>query len=138
MLTFIGSVQLPDSTPMTLQDLIVSAIAQRNYSADNTQNAALRAQEQARWKRALKAEGFVEPQGDVYMIDAYKNVRNGVAAAPGNWPTMAADFTSANGGGARLQFQVSRHFKFQSSFGSRVLYQASGGPVQIYLEIVAE
>jgi hypothetical protein len=129
MLTLQGAAKLPANTPKTGQELIAAVIAARSYATAQQQNEAAR-----RWRAAVKCEGYIEPQGNVYMMDSYRNVHNGVAATTG-W-TLPDDFNAEPGGGVVLQGGVSRHFKFTTSLGGRVFYAAAD--TVIYFDLVAE
>lgn len=73
MLNFSGRVVLPNETPKTIGELIRAAIDLRDLTP------AQKSAEKSRWNPAICFEGFVMPAADgVYMLNAFKGVRNGV------------------------------------------------------------
>lgn len=137
MIIFNGNVVLPDDTPMTYQQLILAAIAARTYSATGAVNTREKAAATSRFTATPVAELSCWPRGDIYIMDAFKGVRNGAVIAG---QLLEADFTLSPGGG---QIIVATQGKdYASGFhangvdiGSRVVYQHSGADVVIDLDV---
>lgn len=121
------SIVLANNTVKTILELLQAAIAARTYPSQPQEDA-----EVSHYGGGVHInEGFFRPVGsDVYMMDAYKGVLNGVADAT----LLAADFTNAPGGGELVTADTEKHFNFGLDLGSRVLFQNSGGNVTIYLD----
>lgn len=132
MFRFNGSAVLPDDTPLTAQQLIQAAIEARTYPSAKQKSDAKR-----RWTSVVSGGGFFRPQGNVYTIDAYKGVRNGIVINDESddpiW--IEADFTASPGGGEIVEGGTSRYFDKEIDFGHTVLYQHSGADVVIYFNV---
>lgn len=133
MNNFNGSVVLPNNTPLTLQQLIAAAITARTYPAGAT------GAEQAAIDRfgggLLARQSIIRPLGDIYMLDAYAGVLNGVVSANDGVVLAAGHFTAEPGGGELLQANMEKTLADGVAPGSRVLFQNTGGDVVIYLDI---
>lgn len=127
MISFNGSLVLPDDTPMTILEMVQAAIAARTYTTQAQEDAAV-----SRFAGARITEGFFSPATDVYMIDAYKGVGPNGKAVAASW--AGADFTAAPGGGEVIGADESKHFNNGVDLNSRVCYQNSGGDVVIYVD----
>lgn len=130
MIQFNGSAQLPDNSPKTIQELVQAAIAARTYGTQAQEDDAVNRFGGGR----TISEGFMRPEGgDIYMMDAYKNVTNGQASATG-W-TLPGDFTAVPGGGEPVTDGTDKHFNNGVDPGSRVLWQNTGAAVTIYFDL---
>lgn len=87
----------------TLMELIHAAIDARTYIAPNGGAADLaeKAKQKQRYVSSAAVNVFINPAGagDLYMMDVFKGVRNGIATQA-TW--LAADFTNQPGGGELL------------------------------------
>lgn len=126
---FSGSVSLPNNTPMTIGELVQAAIAARTYPTAQAETDAIN-----RANPLIVGEGFVRPKvTDVWMIDAYKGVRNGVVIAA-DW--AAGDFTMVPGGAQQLIAEESTHFNNGVDLATRVLFQDSGAAVVLHIDVI--
>lgn len=126
----IGAATLPNDTPMTFLELALSIINARTFDADAGENTARKNAALSRARPLFAGEVFIEPSDNIYMVDAYKGVTNGVVVGA-DWAD--ADFTA---GGAVLAAGVSRRIGNGANLNERVVYQNSGADVTVYLEIV--
>ena len=129
MISFNGSLVLPDDTPMTLLELVEAAIAARDYGTAAQTTAAAN-----RFPGMRITEGFIRPTADTYMIDAYKSITAGGHVDAAGW-TTPDDFTAEPGGGELINGDIEKHFNNGVDSQSRVLYQNSGDDVVIYCDL---
>lgn len=129
MISYFISTSLPNDTPLTAHELILAAVTARTYATAAQKADAI---------RRISAGGpageiFVRPAADVYMMDAYKKVTNGVCDTTS--PLVAGDFTALPGGGIVLGADISRRVGNGADLKHRVFFQASGGAVRVDFEI---
>ncbi|HKS27834.1 MAG TPA: hypothetical protein VJS44_08445 [Pyrinomonadaceae bacterium] len=129
MTHFNGSAVLTDDTVMTLQELLQAAITARTFPSAQQRTDMVNRFVGGR----TIVNGFMHPMADIYMMDAYKGVRNGVTIAA-DW-TTPDDFTDEPGGGELLEGDLRRHFDHPIDIGNRVLYQNTGADVVIYFDV---
>lgn len=114
----------------TWQELIIAAIDARTFVAMPGMTAVqVKAAYKAWFIAKHAAETFINPAANIYMIDAFKGVLNGVTTQA-TW--AAGDFTAVPGGGELLTEGKRHGHKFE--LGSRVVYSAVD--VTIYLDVV--
>ncbi len=128
MLSFNGCVVLEDGVPATLQELVQAAIVARDYGSAAAETGA-----SSRMQGMRITEGFIRPQEEVYMIDAYKGVQANGAVDVDGW-TLPGDFTNEPGGGELIEANVEKHFNNGIDAQSRVLFHA-GADVVIYCDL---
>lgn len=128
MISFNGCVVLEDGVPATLQQLVQTAIAAREYGS-----AAARAAASSRFQGLRITEGFIRPQEEIYMIDAYKGIKANGEVDVAGW-TVPDDFTDEPGGGELIEANIEKHFNNGVDAQSRVLYH-DGADVVIYCDL---
>lgn len=128
MISFNGSVVLENGVPATLQELVQAAIAERDYGSAAAETSASR-----RLQGMRITEGFIRPQDEIYMIDAYKGVKANGAVDLAAW-TLPDDFTDEPGGGELIEANTEKHFNNGVDAQSRVLFHG-GADVVIYCDL---
>lgn len=122
---FNGSIVIGAGEFKTIQELIAAALAARTYASAGSEADAMSRANQ------FGSGGYIIPAAvGCYIIDAYKGVVNGVATQSA-W--AAGDFTMAPGGGQPLPAASQTLIAF--SLGNRVIYNSTGAPITIYLDI---
>jgi hypothetical protein len=124
---FQGSVKILAGTFKTYQELIVAAITARAYVS-----AQAKLDDISRVKAQAVCEVFTNPQGDIYVMNAWKGVVNGVATQSA-W--AAGDFTAEPGGGEKLSQGKFNPANMGQRFelSSRIIYAV--GDTVIYLDV---
>ncbi len=129
---FNGSVKITGGEFRTLQELITAAINARTYSADGPTNTTLKADAVSRIKAAQSMELRLSTKtgaGDVYMMDAFKGVRNGVTTQAS---LAAGDFTAEPGGGEVLKATVVKQLQVgRQELSNRLIYAAADAIIYI-------
>jgi hypothetical protein len=127
-MSFNGSVSIGAGQFRTLQELIAAAVATRTYTS-----AQIKAEAISRLMNQLGINGgYITPAAiGLYMIDAYKGVRNGVVTSQADW--AAIDFTASPGGGQPLP--AAALILLPSSVATRVIYNSTGAPITIYVDV---
>lgn len=123
-----GSVLLPAGEFRTFQELIDSAIAARVYPAQfpNAQSDA-----RSRCSNMETKGGVLVSSVALYIIDAYKGVKNGRTDQTAWSPS---DFVNVPGGGQLLTANVPAEFTPGTHLYACVVY-APAGPATIYLDV---
>jgi hypothetical protein len=131
MYNFNGSVKIIGGEFRTYQELIDAALAARTYSADGDEDTAIKTRFRNAFNATVAAEVFTNPQGEIYTMDAFKGVRNGVTDQAA-WD--AGDFTAEPGGGEKVsQGKLNPGVFARFQLGNRVIYAEDD--TVIYLDI---
>lgn len=126
MFQFTGTVLIEDGEIKTFQELIQAAIGERDYPTAQAKSDAI-----SRMNPCVPYKCRANPEADVYMLEAFKGVRNGVVIAA-DWDS--ADFTAADGGADILKANVPRDLDGRN-LGALVIHNASGGDVTILVSL---
>lgn len=111
-------------TIKTYEELIMTALDARTYSADADLNASRKAQQKSWFKGgAMVAQVSMKPDVNVYSIDAFKGNRNGVIDQAA-W-TLPDDVTDQPGGGELCEGGVLKTFPNYFGLSSRAIYAAA-------------
>lgn len=121
---FNGSVKILAGEIKTWYELMFAAIEARTYSADGPTNLQRRLDYQSRVRSLPAGTMIVKAKaGDFYVMDAYKNVQNGVTQSG----LVAGDFTAEPGGGIKLPFfgDAQWHTLYDVAVGGQLVYAAA-------------
>lgn len=88
---FNGQVKITGGQFKTWYQLIIAAIAARDWDSQEQEDAAV-----SRWRQAICTHIRFKPDVNMYTIDAFKGIINGVVTQA-DW--AAGDFTASPGGG---------------------------------------
>lgn len=129
---FNGDVKVLAGTIKTWQQLIMTAIDARVFSADAPTNAKLRAQAKDRVRGASAYIRRFYPATNIYTIDAYKGNTNGTLSQAA-W-TLPGDVTASPGGGTQYDGGIEQLRNHRTSLSSEAVYAAADTTINVLVE----